>query len=135
MKRCNLFSITNDALAPESGHPERGTPVAQKVVIELLDDLDGSEAVETIVFALGGQSYEIDLDEKNAAKLRKALAPFVEAGRKQGGSKRAKTRVPVHSDDHPNPVEVRAWASSQGIEVAARGRVPADIIAKYQAAH
>jgi hypothetical protein len=109
--------------------------VAQKVVVELLDDLDGSEAVETIVFALNGQSYEIDLGEKNAGKLRKVLAPFVEAGRKQGGSKRAKTRVPVRSGDHPNPGEVRAWAASQGIEVAGRGRVPADIITKYQAAH
>ncbi|WP_034087927.1 histone-like nucleoid-structuring protein Lsr2 [Streptacidiphilus albus] len=109
--------------------------MAQKVVVELLDDLDGSEAVETIVFALNGQSYEIDLGEKNAGKFRKALAPFVEAGRKQGGAKRGKTRVSVRSGGQPNPVVVRAWASSQGIEVAARGRVPAEVITKYQAAH
>ncbi len=109
--------------------------MAQKVSVQLIDDLDGSEAVETIIFALNGQSYEIDLGEKNAGKFRKALAPFVEAGRKQGGAKRAKTRAPVRSGDYPSPVDVRAWASSQGIEVAARGRVPADVISKYQAAH
>lgn len=108
--------------------------MAQKVSVQLLDDLDGGEAVETIVFALSGQSYEIDLSEKNAAKLRKALAPFVEAGRKQGGSRRTPKRIAVPSSDRPNPVDVRAWAESQGIEVAARGRVPAEVVAKFQAA-
>src|SRR5690349_10058148 len=95
------------------GHLREKRYMAQKVSVQLIDDLDGSEAVETIVFALNGQSYEIDLGEKNAGKFRKELAPFVEAARKHGGSKRAKTRVPVRSGDHPNPVEVRAWAASQ----------------------
>jgi hypothetical protein len=108
--------------------------VAQKVVIELSDDLDGSEAVETVTFALDGRSYEIDLNEKNAGKLRKILAPYANAGRKQGGGRRGPKRIAVGSD-RPNPVDVRAWAAAQGHDVAPRGRVPADITEKYLAAH
>jgi hypothetical protein len=107
--------------------------VAQKVVIELSDDLDGSEAVETVTFALDGRSYEIDLSEKNAGKLRKIFAPYAEAGRKQGGARRGAKRIPAGSD-RPNPVDVRTWAAAQGIEVAPRGRVPAEVTEKYQAA-
>jgi len=53
----------------------------QKTVTTLLDDLDGSEAHETVVFSIDGKTYEIDLSEKNAAALRKAVAKFVEAAR------------------------------------------------------
>ncbi|MFC1419372.1 histone-like nucleoid-structuring protein Lsr2 [Streptacidiphilus cavernicola] len=110
--------------------------MAQKVVVELSDDLDGSQADETITFALDGRSYEIDLNSKNAGKLRAALEPFVSAGRKQGGARREAKRVAVARDtNRPDPVAVRAWAESQGIEVASRGRVPADVVEKFQAAH
>jgi hypothetical protein len=109
--------------------------MAQKVSITLIDDLDGTEAVETVTFALDGRSYEVDLNEKNAGKLRKALAPFVEVGRKQGGTRRGEQKRSVRSSDKPDPVAVREWASSQGIEVAARGRVPAEVTEKYLAAN
>jgi hypothetical protein len=99
-----------------------------------LDDLDGSEATETITFALNGQNYEIDLSDKHAGELREALAPFTAAGRRQGGARRTQKRIAVPGSDRPNPIEVRTWAASQGIEVAARGRVPADVIVKFQAA-
>jgi hypothetical protein len=110
--------------------------MAQKTIVQLTDDLDGTEAVETIVFSLDGASYEIDLNEKNAGKLRKALAPFAEAGRKQKrtpGSAPAQRRA--SRGDRPDPATVRSWAESQGIDVAPRGRVPSTIIEKYQAAH
>ena len=110
--------------------------MAQKVVVELSDDLDGSQADETITFALDGRSYEIDLSTKNAGKLREALAPYTDAGRKQGGARRGAKRAAVARDsDRPDPSAVRAWAESQGIEVAARGRVPAEVVEKFQAAH
>ncbi len=113
--------------------------MAQKTIVQLTDDLDGSEAVETITFALDGVSYEIDLNQKNASKLRKALEPFAGAGRRQRrGTGTGPTRRGVAlrgTGDGPSPVLVRSWAESQGIEVAARGRVPAEIIEKYRAAH
>lgn len=112
------------------GASQKGTPVGQKVVIEITDDLDGSEDAETVTFSLDGQSYEIDLSEKNAGELRKALAPYADAARKQGGARRRPRRI-ASGADTPNPVEVRAWAATQGIEVAARGRIPAEVVERY----
>ena len=65
--------------------------MAQKVHIVLVDDLDGSEATESVSFALDGTSYEIDLNEKNAAKLRDPLSGYVGHARKVG-SARSKAR-------------------------------------------
>lgn len=62
--------------------------MAKTVIVKLTDDLDGSEAEETIVFALDGRSHEIDLNKKNAADLRNALDPYIRAGR---SSERART--------------------------------------------
>src|SRR5438128_1765692 len=57
--------------------------MAQRVVY--LDDLDQSEGAETILFALEGKEYEIDLSEKNAERLRAALKEFIEAARPVDG--------------------------------------------------
>ena len=56
--------------------------MAQKVQVLLVDDLDGSEATETVAFGLDGSAYEIDLSSGNAGKLRKELAHYVEHARK-----------------------------------------------------
>jgi Lsr2 len=63
--------------------------MARTVVVQLTDDLDGGEADETISFAIDGTSFEIDLNAKNADRLRGALRPFVEAARATGGRSRA----------------------------------------------
>ena len=42
----------------------------QKKVVELVDDIDGSPATETIWFALDSVEYSIDLGGRNAEKLR-----------------------------------------------------------------
>jgi hypothetical protein len=66
--------------------------MAQRVKVLLFDDLDGSEADQTVAFALDGQDYQIDLSTKNVQLLRDALAPFVASARKAGrptGSRRA----------------------------------------------
>jgi hypothetical protein len=94
--------------------------VAQKVVVTLFDDIDGSEAAETIAFGLDGKSYEIDLNQSNAKKLRKALEPYVEAGRKRSRSGKAYKQTEVA----PDPAAVRAWAQANKMDVPARGRIP-----------
>jgi hypothetical protein len=111
--------------------------MAQKVVVELTDDIDGGRAVETVTFGLDGRAYSIDLSTKNAKALRKVLAPYVESGRKikagrpaRGGRARTAPSRGVASTQ-----EVREWARSQGIEVADRGRIPGDLVARFQAAH
>jgi hypothetical protein len=106
--------------------------MAQKVNIVLVDDIDGTDADETVSFALDGKEYEIDLTKRNAEKLRDALAPFVAHARRSGGSRGRRSRGSSRSG---NPAEVRAWARENGYKVSERGRVSAEIKAAYDAAH
>ena len=94
--------------------------MAKQTTVILVDDLDGSEATEQVEFAVDGRSYEIDLNEANARKLRKALAPYVEAGRKRSRSGHAYRQTEVA----PDPAAVRAWAQANKMDVPARGRIP-----------
>jgi nucleoid-associated protein Lsr2 len=108
------------------------TAMAQKVQALYVDDLDGSDAEGTVRFALDGAQYEIDLNAVHASELRGALAPYLEAGRKvpspgrRAGRKRGKAAV--------DSSEVRDWAKTNGLEVKSRGRVPADVMAKFRTA-
>ncbi|OIV38673.1 hypothetical protein BIV57_04605 [Mangrovactinospora gilvigrisea] len=94
--------------------------MAQRVAITLIDDLDGGQAAETVQFSVDGRSYEIDLSSGHADELRTALAPYINAGRRQSRSGRSFTRTAVR----PDPGTLRAWARAQGIEVPPRGRIP-----------
>lgn len=106
--------------------------MAQKVNIILIDDIDESEAVETVTFGLDGSSYEIDLNEKNAKKLREALAPYVGSARKvaRRGRGSSKAAAPTHSAK-----EIRDWARSNGYDVPQRGRIPTEIREAFEAVH
>jgi hypothetical protein len=106
----------------------------QRVVIELVDDHDGSPADETVSFALDGTSYEIDLSSKNAAALRQALAPYRERGRRTGGGKQHGGRR-AKSNGQAGAADIREWAEANGYEVSGRGRVSATIREAYAAAH
>ena len=107
--------------------------MAQKTHIVLEDDLDGSTATETVTFGLDGTSYEIDLNDKNAAKLRAALAPYVGHGRKVGSAPRRGRKAA--SAGGPSAREIREWARRNGYDVPDRGRVSADVRAAYEAAN
>ena len=72
--------------------------MAQKVQVLLVDDLDGSEATETVSFGLDGVSYEIDLSSGNAGGLRNELAHYVDHARK---SQRARTPPPRTQRSRP----------------------------------
>ena len=107
--------------------------MAQKVNIVLVDDLDGTEASETVTFGLDGSSYEIDLNDANASALREALSGYVGHARKvSGGSRRARKSSGGSSS---NTKDVREWAKEQGMEVSERGRISADVQQAYDAAH
>ena len=112
--------------------------MAQEVHVTLIDDLDGSDADDTIMFALDGTSYEIDLNAKNAAALRKALDKYLAAARSANqptGARRSRTtsRRPARRPDI-DPKAVRAWAHEHGIEVSNRGRIPAHVLDQYRSA-
>jgi len=113
--------------------------MAQRVNVVLVDDLDGSDAAETVSFGLDGAQYEIDLSAANADKLREALALYIGHGRRAGGRKRgtssrgagsARSRGPG-----PTAAEIRAWAKQNGWDVPERGRVSAEVREAYAAAH
>ena len=128
--------------------------MAQKVNVVLVDDLDDSEATETVAFSLDGQAYEIDLNQKNAAELRDVLAKYVGAARKAGkqgagsgggqrrsggrsggGSSGAGSRTPAAGSDRERVQAIREWARSNGHTVNERGRLSSTVIAAYEAAH
>lgn len=112
--------------------------MAQKVQTLFIDDIDGGEADGTVRFALDGTEYEIDLNAKHTEELRSALGTYVTHARKVGTTSRrggrAAGRGARGAGNGPNTTEVRNWAREQGIDIKDRGRVPADVLAKYQAA-
>ena len=108
--------------------------MAQRVNVILVDDIDGSDAVETVSFGLDGVDYEIDLSAKHAGQLRDALAVYVGHGRratrKRGSGRRARG-----SDSGASAADIREWARQNGWEVSERGRVSAEVRQAYEAAH
>jgi Lsr2 len=113
--------------------------MAQRVQTLLIDDLDGGEAESTVRFGLDGAEYEIDLSAEHADALRRALAPYVSAARRAPGAAAAAGRPGrggrrAAGAGAADPVAVREWAKSQGIEVKDRGRVPAGLVVKFKAA-
>lgn len=102
--------------------------MATRTIITLHDDLDGTEAEESISFSLDGIDYVIDLNGTNAEKLRTALRPFVAAARTAS----APTRK--HSRQSRN-AQIRAWARENGINVADKGTISAQVLERYKAAH
>jgi len=108
--------------------------MAQKVQVLLVDDIDGSEATETVSFGLDGVAYEIDLGSGNADGLRAELAQYVEHARKSG-SALARRRRQRNGAGREQSARIREWARSQGKKVNERGRIPATIVADYEAAH
>ncbi len=84
--------------------------MARRDVVILEDDLEGGPADETVKFALDGVQYEIDLSQKNAARLRESAA----ADREQNKA-------------------IRTWAKRKGRNISDRGRIPQEIVDEYNA--
>lgn len=107
--------------------------MSQEFSVVLVDDFDGSEAVETIRFGLDGVNYEIDLSNSNAAKMRDALAPWVRHARRVGGRKQSSARSTGAKRTDLN--EIRAWGRANGYTISDRGRVSAEVMKAYDTAH
>ncbi|WP_221585849.1 Lsr2 family protein [Microbacterium sp. G2-8] len=112
--------------------------MARKIVHQLVDDIDGTVLEpgegESVLFSIDGKSYEIDLTEANAEKLRDAFAPYISAGRRAAGAG-AKTRPRRATGGTRDLGAVRAWARDNGYTVSDRGRVPETVLQAYDAAH
>ncbi|ONI71365.1 hypothetical protein ALI144C_52615 [Actinosynnema sp. ALI-1.44] len=113
--------------------------MAQKVVVQLVDDLDGttSDDITTVTFGIDGVSYEIDLTDANATKLREQVQEFADSARRTGG--RAKRGiVPIGAKPQANREQTKAirdWARQNGYDLSDRGRIPATVIEAFDAAH
>jgi hypothetical protein len=114
--------------------------VARRTIQLLTDDIDGSEASDTIRFALDGVQYEIDLSKENAGQLRNALSGFIANARKvgRGGvvvggrAATARTRGSATGDRDQNKA-IRDWAQSKGLAVSDRGRIKQEIVDRFNA--
>jgi hypothetical protein len=114
---------------------ETENEMAQKVNVLLVDDLDGSGADETISFGLDGTHYEIDLNSDHAQELREQLERYVKAARKVTGSAGRPSRVRRATENDARNKEIRNWARERDLDVNDRGRIPAGIVAQYEAAN
>jgi len=115
--------------------------VARKVVVELVDDIDGTvfgENGESISYAVDGVEYVIDLKNEHAKELRETFEYYIAHSTRVGGRKH-------RADRHVNPVvakrprgetkKIRDWAIEQGYELSSRGRIPAEIAQAFHDAH
>lgn len=108
--------------------------MARKIIQQLVDDIDGTELGpgegESILFAIGGTGYEIDLSNENADKLRQALAPYIAKSRRVAAGRARGIRPPQR---RPDVGAIREWARSNGFEISERGRLSAEIVNAYDA--
>ena len=118
--------------------------MAKRTIQMLVDDIDGTEADQTIRFGIDGIQYEIDLSKTNAEKMRGVLARYVEAGAKAGrvGAPAPRTTPPrrrgpagrtTATADADQNRAIREWAQNKGIAVSDRGRIKQELIDRYHA--
>ncbi len=117
--------------------------MAQKTIVQFTDDLDGSEASQTVEFGYQGKAYKLDLNDKNAAELEEALAPYIAAAQQASGGtsrgnrgkgRQAAAPQPRSGEGRDyDPKAVREWAQAQGLEVPARGRIPGKVLEQFKA--
>ena len=113
--------------------------MAREVIEKLVDDLDGSDATETVSFALDGTSFEIDLNKKNAAAFRKLFDRYVKAGRRSSpaSGRRCKPAVSTNGSKPKRKFDIarlREWATANDVAVPARGRIPLAVVDQYKQA-
>jgi Lsr2 len=118
--------------------------MVQKVTVQLVDDLDGSIAQETVDFGLDGVAYQIDLSTGNAEKIRDMLADFVANARRSGLRKRSASSAPPKAAaaaarsaavDREQNQAIREWARKRGLRVSERGRISAEVLEAYHQAN
>ena len=101
--------------------------MAQKVLIQLVDDLDGTASVGDAV------KSEVDLSADNAERIRTMFGEYIPHARRTGGRlNRGTSAGASRSSDASEASAIREWAQQNGIELAARGRIPGHVVEKYQ---
>lgn len=110
--------------------------MAQKVLVQITDDLTGEEGAEPVFFTYGGVEYEIDLSDANQEALHQALEPYLAAARpftQKNKKKVSGKKKPIAVVSDVDPAEIRAWAVENGYEINERGRIPKAVVDAYNA--
>ncbi|MGO3327327.1 histone-like nucleoid-structuring protein Lsr2 [Gordonia sp. (in: high G+C Gram-positive bacteria)] len=109
--------------------------MAKRTVIKIVDDIDGAELdeYETVRWSLDGKSYEFDTSPEHAEEFRNHVATYVAASRSVG--RVSQRRATNSARPAANTRVIRQWANENGFTVSDRGRIPADVIAAYEAAN
>lgn len=121
--------------SPDGTGTERDIELALKVIKVLIDDIDGSDADETVSFRIDGTDYEIDLSSENAAGLREALTQYIAAGRKSAfrGKPPARSKRQGKSQS-PSSSDIREWARLNGYKTSTRGKIASRTLAAHEKA-
>ena len=111
--------------------------MAQKVSVTYACDYDQKEIPpdqhRVRRFSFDGRDYEIDLCSWHSDSFDETISRFAQYARKPAVRAPAfKRRTAAHRQ---HSASVRAWAKNMGIEVSDRGRIPAAVVAGYEAAH
>ena len=126
--------MTGVGMGSSTANSSKGIPLARKVHVQLIDDISGAEAQESVTFALDDAEYEIDLAEENAVGLRKALVPSIARGRRIRGSSVGQ-RSTVTRSSREQTQRIREWAEANGYSPSARDRISRYIMKAYGQAH
>jgi Lsr2 len=114
----------------------KGSLMAHKTVVTVVCDLphDGEvEGDETVSFAVDGTAYDIDVCSAHAKELHDVFGGYIEHARRvSGAARRRKART---GPGRERSSEIRQWARERDYKVSERGRIPASIIAEYEATH
>jgi hypothetical protein len=111
--------------------------LAQKVSVTYACDYDQKEIPQgqhrLRRFSIDGCEYEIDLCLRHSERFDEAVDSFASHARKSSGRPvRTKRRTAAH---RKHSARVRAWAKANGFAVSERGRIPAEVVTKYESAH
>jgi hypothetical protein len=100
-------------------------------------DLDEAEDATQHVLAYDGVFFALDLCATDEGALEKALAKFIEAATEISAAEARKIVAATSEGTEVDPAVVRAWAAAQNppIKIGLKGRIPADVTAKYLAAN
>jgi hypothetical protein len=112
---------------------ERRIPLARKIHVQLIDDISGEDAEETIRFSIDGANFEIDLSADNAADLRDTLKAYAAKGRRlrsPSGTRSGRSSATGREETQT----IRNWAAENGYNPSPRGRISQVIKQAYDAA-
>jgi Lsr2 len=111
--------------------------MVQSVTVMLVDDIDQSQAAETVHFGLDGTAYQIDLSARHASELRSMLGRYISAARRIGQAparaRQQRRPRPRTQMDREQSRRIRSWAMERGLLASPRGRIPQHVTDEYQA--